>query len=351
MIELTDPMEQLNDINNLNKYKSAGIIATKASDEIVKNIKNGIKLLDLVNIGNNFINLELDKVHKDVKNKGLSFPICLSLNNIAGHYIPNNTEVIKEGDILKIELGVHIDGFPANIVYSTIFNGVNKLPLNDKRAKVMKACIETSKELFKIMKPGNTNCDVAKIMEEYATKYNCNSPVCNEQGAIPGVLSYQMSRYVADGYNDDDNEYVHRFILSKQNPNYEYSMRETEFEENEVYAIDILMSSGSGKLTPLDKTDIYKRNHEQRIELKLKSSKDALREFNKTRFPISLQNKETRIKLGLKECLEKKLLEKYSVVKEKEGEYIARIKFTVIIKDNPILVCGKSGDPELAKFD
>ena len=53
-----------------------------------------------------------------------------------------------------------------------------------------------------------------------------------------------MSRYIIDGYNDDEDEYVHRFILSKENPNYDFSMRENELEEGEVYAIDILMSTG-----------------------------------------------------------------------------------------------------------
>lgn len=352
MNKLTDPLEQLNNIDNLNKYKTAGIIATKACDEITKNIKNGIKLIDLVNMGNNFITSELDKVHKDVKYKGLSFPICLSLNNIAGHYIPNDTDIINEGDILKIELGVHIDGFPANIVYSTILNSTdNKLLITDKRANAMKACIEASKELIKILKPGKTNTDVVKVMEKCAEKYGCKLPLCNEYGAIPGVFSFQMSRYICDGYNDDeDDEFVHRFILSRENLNYDYSMREMEFEENEIYAIDILMSTGTGKLVGTDKTDIYKRNHENRVLLKLNSSKTTLNLFNRERFPISLQNKDTRIRLGLKECLEKKLLEKYSIVKEKEGEYIARIKFTVIIRDNPILICGKPADGELAKL-
>ena len=350
MYKLTEPLEQIDDINNLNKYKAAGLIATKACTEITKNIKSNIKLLDLVNIGNNFINSELDKVYKDVKYKGLSFPICLSLNCIAGSYIPNDKDVINEGDILKIELGVHIDGFPANIVYSTILNSSNN-KITDKRANVMKACIEASKEIFKVLKPGKTNMDVIKVMEKFAEQYGCNLPICNEYGAIPGVFSFQMSRYICDGYNDDiEDEFVHRFILSKQNPNFDYSMREMELEENEVYAIDILMSTGSGKLAATGGVDIYKRNHENRVLLKLNSSKETLNLFNKERFPISLQNKNTKVKLGLKECLEKKLLEKYTIVKEKEGEYIARIKFTVIIKDNPILVCGKPADEELNKL-
>jgi|688.fasta_scaffold468662_1 curved DNA binding protein len=349
MIKLTDPIGQLNDQSTLQKYKIAGLIATKTIDEIIKNTKVGSKLFDLVNIGENYIRNELKKVFTEIKDKGQSFPICLSLNNIAGHYIPLSNEIIQDGDILKIELGVHIDGFPANIVFSTLVTSDNTI-INDKRSNVMKGCIEASKEIIKIMKPGNTNKDVSNIMQKYAEKYNCNLPIYNESGIVPGVLSYQISRYVVDGSNDDDDEFIHRFILCKDNPNYEYTMRENEFEENEIYSIDILMSTGSCKLQNIDKTAIFKRNHKNRFPLKLKSSKDALSLFNKGMFPIKIDISNVKIKLGLKECLEKNLIEKYPVVCDKEGEYIARVKFTVIVKENPVLICGKSSDSELKKL-
>lgn len=350
MIELTDPIEQTKDAINIAKYKTAGQIVTKTVDEIVKNVRDGIKLTELSNIGNHYIKIELDKVHKDIKYKGLTFPICLSLNQIGGHYIPqSDTDIVKEGDILKIELGAHIDGFPANIVYSTIVSSSNN-KISDKRSNVMKACIEASREIAKIMKPGKTNKDVANIMKKCAENYGCNLPVCNEPGAIPGILSFQMSRYIIDGYNDDEDEFIHRFILSKENPNYDFSMRENEFEENEVYGIDILMSTGSGRLHSTDKIDIYRRNHETKTQLKIKASRETLSLFNRERFPICVNTKETKYRLGLKECLEKKLIERYPVVCEKEGEYIARIKFTVIVKDKPILICGKPADAELNKL-
>ena len=45
--------------------------------------------------------------------KGISFPTCISVNNIVGHYSPLKSEdqQLKEGDVAKIALGVHIDGF------------------------------------------------------------------------------------------------------------------------------------------------------------------------------------------------------------------------------------------------
>lgn len=353
MIELTDPQEQTKDTNNLNKYKTAGQIATKAVDEIVRNAKSTAKLIDLCNTVTNFINIECEKVYKDIKYKGLAFPVCLSVNNIAGHYIPNENDILKDGDLLKIELGIHIDGFPAFICFTTLVNDANNKnnKVNDKRANVMKAVIEASKEIYNIMKPGKMNKDVVNILNKYASKYNCNLPVCNERGFIPGVLSCQVSRYVSDGYDEDYEEHVHRFILSKENVNLDLSLRDLELEEGEVYAIDVLMSTGSGKLQSTNVVDIFKRDHEMRTELKLKSSRDALNKFTKERFPMNLKNRDVKTKIGLKECIEKDLIKTYPVVCDKEGEYIARVKFTVIVKGKPILVCGKPSDEELNKLD
>lgn len=200
------------------------------------------------------------------------------------------------------------------------------------------------------MKPGNTNIDVVKILEDNANKYNCHLPLCAANGFSPGIFSYQISRYVNNGSNNDDDEFIHNFILSKHNPEFDFTMRECKFEKNEVFAIDILMCTGSGRLTEYGKCDIYKRNNKVRKLLKLNCSKDALNKFKNTYFPISLANCETKIKLGIKECVEKSLVDPYPVVKCHAGEFVCRVMFTVIVKDKPIIVSGKSAKDELEKF-
>lgn len=55
---------------------------------------------------------------------------------------------------------------------------------------------------------------------------------------MEGVLSHQLKQYVIDG---------NKVILSVSNP--ETRVDEAEFEENEVYAVDIVTSTGDGKVT------------------------------------------------------------------------------------------------------
>lgn len=347
-----DPLEQLENEDNLKKYKDAGLIATKSVNKIVKAAKHGTKLVDLITSTNETIKNDLSSIYPEVKNKGILFPICLSLNNVVGHNIPSNQDTLKEGDLLKVELGIQIDGFPAQIAFTTLVTN-SQTKINDKRANVMKAAIEASREIGKVMKPGTMNTEIVKIMEKTAQKYGCNLPVCNENGIIPGVNSFQISRYIIDGNTDDDCEFVHRFILSRHNANYDFTLQEMPLEEDEVYAVDIVMCSGSGKLVQDKETNIFKRNYERRTELKLKASKNVLNSFKNTggSYPIILNVQDVQVKMGLKECVQKGLINAYPIVKEKDGEFTARIKFTIVVKDKPILICGKQADQELTKLE
>ena len=65
---------------------------------------------------------------------GIAFPCCISVNNCICHYSPLTHDadtVLKEGDLAKIDLGAHIDGFIAvvahtgNLRYFLLFRAQN----------------------------------------------------------------------------------------------------------------------------------------------------------------------------------------------------------------------------------
>jgi hypothetical protein len=58
---------------------------------------------------------------------------------------------------------------------------------------------------------------------------------------------------------------------------------EFEFEENQAYAIDVVMSSGKGnklKEGTDTRTTVYKRSLDRQYQLKSQASRDLLREIN-----------------------------------------------------------------------
>jgi len=73
------------------------------------------------------------------------------------------------------------------------------------------------------------NTDVTEAIQKVAAAYDCK--------IVEGVLSHQLKQHVIDG---------NKVVLSVSSP--ETTVDEVEFEENEVYAIDIVASTGDGKV-------------------------------------------------------------------------------------------------------
>src|SRR5919109_2586635 len=59
-----------------------------------------------------------ESIEDDIISKGGSpaFPVNVSLNDIAAHYTaePNDETTVNENDILKVDIGVHVEGYIAD---------------------------------------------------------------------------------------------------------------------------------------------------------------------------------------------------------------------------------------------
>ena len=72
-------------------------------------------------------------------NLGIAFPCCISVNNCICHFSPLTNDpdtILKAGDVTKIDLGAHIDGFIAvvahtGIIYSPPYTYVITMPNSD----------------------------------------------------------------------------------------------------------------------------------------------------------------------------------------------------------------------------
>jgi methionine aminopeptidase len=113
-----------------------------------------------------FIAEELTKTFSNKKSKklerGIAFPCCLSVNEIAGHFSPCPDDSIKlaNEDLVKIELGAHIDGYAANAAHTIVVGGKSK----GKQAEAVLAAYNAFRAATRTLKVGGLNQDVtAKI--------------------------------------------------------------------------------------------------------------------------------------------------------------------------------------------
>lgn len=304
------------------KYKSAAEIVNKALQFVVSECKPKAKIVDICEKGDAFIREQTGNMYKNVKKKiekGVAFPTCISVNNTVCHFSPlaSDEAVMEEGDVVKIDMGCHIDGFIAVVAHTHV---LQEGPVAGRAADVIAAANTAAEVALRLVRPGKKNKDVTEAVQKVAAAYDCK--------IVEGVLSHQMKQFVIDG---------NKVILSVSNP--DTRVDDAEFEENEVYSIDIVTSTGEGKPKLLDEkqTTIYKRAVDKNYHLKMKASRFIFSEISQ-KFPImpftARALEEKRARLGLVECVNHELLQPYPVLHEKPGDLVAHIKFTVLLMPN-----------------
>ncbi|PIK40489.1 putative proliferation-associated protein 2G4 [Apostichopus japonicus] len=318
--------EELTISNDLvvTKYKMAGDMVNCILKEVHAAIAPGKKVLEICEFGDNRLLEETGKVYKnkDIK-KGIAFPTCISINNCVCHFSPlrSDKEVeFKEGDLVKVDLGAHIDGFVAVCAYSFVVGASKDNKVKDRRADAILAAHNSAEAVLRKLKQEVENYDVTEVIQKVSESFECQP--------IQGMLSHQLKQHVING---------EKSII--QNPTDE-QRREHEkcsLEMNEVYAVDVLVSTGEGKSKEGDtRTTVFKKT-DAKYNLKSKTSRvfysDVSNRF--TVMPFTLRGlKIGRARLGVVECVKHSLVEPYPVFYEKEGEFVAQFKFTVLLMPN-----------------
>lgn len=111
------------------KYKAAGEIVNRTLDTLIKKCVAGASVIDLCELGDKLLTDQTSLIYKnkDIR-KGIAFPTCVCVNNCICHFSPLKSEPaveLKEGDVVKLDLGAHIDGFIA-VAAHTLVIGATK---------------------------------------------------------------------------------------------------------------------------------------------------------------------------------------------------------------------------------
>merc|ERR1711988_1962397 len=123
-------------------------------------------------------------------------------------------------------------------------------------------------------------------------------------------------------------------IISVETP--EEKVEEFEFEMNEVYCIDVVMSTGEGKTKETElRHTVYKRAPDSSYSLKTQKARQFISEVNR-RFPalpftLRAIEDEGVARIGVSEAKRHELLDEYPVLKEKPDEFVAQFKFTLLL--------------------
>jgi len=276
-----------------------------------------------------FVEEEVTKVFSSKKSKklerGISFPCCISVNEICGHFspCPEDTLALKDGDLVKVEVGAHIDGFSGNAAHSLVVGG----KAEGKKADVLLAAYNAFLAAQRQIRVGSLNQEVTQRIQA----------VCEAYGVEPlqGVLSHKMKKDLVDG---------NEVIINKETP--EQRVEDWEFAPGDVVGLDVYVTSGEGLVREGDyRTTVYKRELDQQYNLKSKSARAFFSIVNQKypTLPFSIRGFEdlTAAKVGVKECLNHDLLMGYPVLVDKPGEFVAQFKATIAVQPrSTAILCG-----------
>ena len=328
--EMPDVPEEeagLTDAEVVTKYKLAGEITNKALKLVESLCVAGASVVGVCQDGDDFIEKELAPLYSKRKgdnkvDKGIAFPTCVSVNNCMCHYspLPGDELVLAPGDIVKIDLGCHVDGYVAVGAHTSIVGGGT---ISGPQANAIAAARDAVEVALRLLKPGHKNTEITEALSKVATDYGC---VPSE-----GILSHQLKRFIIDGS---------KVIISRSSAKEEQvKVEEFEFEAGQVFALDVVMSTGTGLPRETEaRTTIFKRKLEHNYQLKMKASRSVFSEINQKfpTMPFTLRAlaEQGKAKLGMTELISHDLVAQYPVLYEKEDAHVAQLKCTVLIMPN-----------------
>ncbi|KAG0259917.1 Proliferation-associated protein 2G4 [Actinomortierella ambigua] len=329
----------------LTKYKTAADITSRIIAQVAAASVDGASILELCVNGDKAIEEAAQAVYKKDKkiSKGIGFPTCISVNNVICHFSPLTSDgespKLKNGDMVKIELGAQIDGY-GSIAATTIVVGASKEnPIKGKQADVLMAAYQSAEAAVRLIRSGNVNNVVTDHVQRIAAAYGCKP--------VEGMLSHQQERNVIDGSKQ---------IILNPNENQRADFSKCNFGENEVYCVDIMISSGDGKIkSSSSRTTIYKKTSGN-YKLKMQTSRAVVSEISKKfgQFPFNLRkmDDEKKARMGLIEATKHRVVDAYEVQEEKDGEYVAQFLFTVCVMPNgPVRITSTPIDLELIQTE
>jgi len=201
------------------------------------------------------------------------------------------------------------------------------------------AAHQAAEAAVRLIRAGNANTPMTDHVQRIASAYGCKP--------VEGMLSHQQEKNVIDGKKQ---------IILNPTEGQRQDFEKCTFSENEVYCVDISISSGDGKIkNNASRTTIYKKTATN-YSLKMQTSRVVLSEITKKfgQFPFNLRqmDDERKARMGLLECTKHNVVAAYDVMEEKEGEFVAQFLFTVcVMPSGPLRITNTPIDLELIQTE
>ena len=287
----------------LEKFQRAGNIALEVREEIRRTVREGMPIIDIC-----------EKVEGMTREKGgkPAFPCNVSINEIAAHYTspPNDTKTIPERSIVKVDIGVHVDGYIADTATSICFD-----PEYDGMVETAQAALEHAVEILRprlsITRFGS---EIQKIIKTKGFK-----PVSNLTGHL-------IRRYI-----------IH---AGKSLPNV-FNLSTSRIKEGEIYGVEpfVTVANATGRVENLKEAYIFR--YSKNKSLKNPYAKQILSYIKKNFLTLPFTERwlkdfanSSNYRNAFSELLSTKAVIGYPVFIEASRKLVAQAEYTIMIEND-----------------
>jgi len=291
----------------LDLWKKAGKLASESLEFGRTLLKEDANLLEVSN-----------KIEEFLFKKGgkIGFPVQISINDIAAHYtaVPEDTNTMKAGDIVKLDLGSQAEGYIGDTALTVEISTKNNSDL-------IKASKDALNEALKLCKPGTKVCEIGEVVDATIKSFGFK-PIKNLSG-------HKIERYTLHGdisipnFNNHDT---------------------TELEEGMVIAIEPFASTGIGIIKEGKPSSNYRllTNQSARDPITREILNFIQKEFATLPFAkrhLVPKFSLAKVNYALTNLEKQGIIHQYPQLPEKqEGCLVSQHEHTVYISDKPIIL-------------
>ena len=235
------------DYNNDTDFRKAAFVHKLARKNAKKFLKSGESYKTVVNETENFILNLFKENNKMNHNKGLAFPVGVSVNNCVAHdssCIVDDRK-FKKGDVVKFDFGTQLNGNIIDSAFTTIIDENDSIYDN-----LLFASSDATYTAISMSGNDARLLELSEIIQEVINSYQLpedsklkNIDIC----PVQGIGGHNILPYKIHG---------NKFIFSVPD---EESQSNLKMEDGEVYAIETYATNGTGIIKRTD--DINKCTH------------------------------------------------------------------------------------------
>jgi methionyl aminopeptidase len=150
----------------IKNYHETGNIAAEVLTTLIDHVKAGISTYEIAKIAEDLIVNKYNAVASCIGQYDFEYALCSSVNDVVCHGIPSKTEILKDGDIVNLDVTVKKHGLISDTSRMYIVGSIS-----DSTKKLIEVGYECLFKGIEQAKPGNTLGDIGFATNKYATRH------------------------------------------------------------------------------------------------------------------------------------------------------------------------------------